>query len=224
MLPKTLRNWYKQQKNEHFLQLICSGIYRQLYKFFLKPYCVGKFSAWKISKNQTANFLLKSNIQVCRTITSDGIIFPFQGFCLKYLQSSFNSFFFSSLSKIWVFVDCNRESWVVNEFTNLAALLRNYQPTTFKVNSKCQFSKIAEPQAFLNLLVFLFRFSLFRGTEIIVNDKILRDALQKDRFSNFKIKWFVTLNCKMIFSRNKLYQMLIVDRGLIFYLTLHYLC
>ena len=84
--------------------------------------------------------------------------------------------------------------------------------------------KIAEPQAFLHLLVFLFRFSLFRGTEIIVNDKILKDVFRKDRFSNFKIKLFVTLKWKMISSRNKLYQMLIVDRELIFYLTLYCSC
>ena len=103
-------------------------------------------------------------------------------------------------------------------------LLRKHQQTTFKAISKFQFTKIAEPQAFLNLLIFPFRFSLFRGTEIIVNDKILKDVFQKDRFSNFEIKLFVTLKWKMISSRNKLYQMLIADRELIFYLTLYYLC
>ena len=100
-------------------------------------------------------------------------------------------------------------------------LLRNDQQTTFKVNSKYQFSKIAEPQAFLNLLVFLFRFLFFWGTEIIVNNKISRDALQKDCFSNFKIKWLVILKWKMISSRNELYQMLIADRELIFYLAIY---
>ena len=38
----------------------------------------------------------------------------------------------------------------------------------------------------MNLLVFLFRFSLFLGTEITVNDKTLKDALQKDRFQTLK--------------------------------------
>ena len=103
-------------------------------------------------------------------------------------------------------------------------LLRNHQQPTLKVNSKCEFLKILKPKSFLNLLVFLFRFSLFLGTEITINNKTLRDALQKDRFSNFKIKWFVTLKGKIILSRNKLYQMLIVDRELSFYLTLNFLC
>ena len=65
-------------------------------------------------------------------------------------------------------------------------LLKNHQQPTFKVNSKRQFSKIAELRAFLNLLVFLFRFSLFWGTDIIVNGKTLRDAIQKERFQTLK--------------------------------------
>ena len=98
-------------------------------------------------------------------------------------------------------------------------LLRNHQQRNFKVNSKCQFTKILKQQAFLNLLVSLFLFSLFLGNEIIANDKTLRDALQKDSFSYFKIKWFVILTWNIIFSRNKLHQMLIVDREISFYLT-----
>ena len=126
------------------------------------------------------------------------VSFFFSGVLSEISLIFFNGFSISSLSKIWVFVGCNKEFWVVNEITSLAMLLRKHQQTTFKVNSKCQFLKIAELQAFLNLLVFLFRCSLFWGTEIIVNDKILRDTLQKDRFSNFKIKSFVTLKWKMI--------------------------
>ena len=102
----------------------------------------------------------------------------------------------------------------------LAMLFRNHQQPTFKVNSKCQFPKILKPQAFLNLLVFLYRFSLFLGTEITVNDKTLRDPLQKDCLTNCEIKWFTTLKWKIISSRNKLYQILIIDRELSFYLTL----
>ena len=134
-----------------------------------------------------------------------------------FVWNIFNLLLISSLFKISVFDGCNKESWEVYEFTSIAMLLRNYQQTTFKVNSKCHFSNIAEPQALLNLLVFLFRFSLFWGTEIILYDGILKDALQKDGFLNFKFKWFVTLKRKMISSRKNLYQMLIVDRELNFY-------
>ena len=78
----------------------------------------------------------------------------------------------------------------------------------------------------MNLLVFLFRFSLFLGTFLTANDKTLRDALEKDRFSNFKIKWFVSLKWKIISSRNKLYQMLTVIKfsEVSFHLKLYYLC
>ena len=78
----------------------------------------------------------------------------------------------------------------------------------------------------MNLLVFLFRFSLFLGTFLTANDKTLRDALEKDRFSNFKIKWFVSLKWKITSSRNKLYQMLTVIKfsEVSFHLKLYYLC
>ena len=41
--------------------------------------------------------------------------------------------------------------------------------------------------SFLNLLVFLLCFSLVLAMEIIVHNKTSRDALQKDRFLDFKI-------------------------------------
>ena len=56
---------------------------------------------------------------------------------------------YSLVVESWV---ANEESWVANELTSLATFLRNHQQTTSKVNSKWQFC-----------------FSLFWGTELIVN-------------------------------------------------------
>ena len=42
--------------------------------------------------------------------------------------------------------------------------------------------------SFSEIISLSISFFTFRGTEIIANDKILRDALQEDRFTYFKIK------------------------------------
>ena len=48
--PKLYKTLIQGVQNEHFLEIIWSGIYRQLFNFFLKPCCVGKLLEFQKSK------------------------------------------------------------------------------------------------------------------------------------------------------------------------------
>ena len=122
-----------------------SVIYRQLFKYFLKPYYLRKFSVWRISKKQRLRIACCNQLFKYVEQLPVKVLFSFSGFLSEISLIFFNGFSISSLSKVWVFVGCkcivnpspkSGYSLLVNEFTSLAMLLRNHQQPT------CQFTKI----------------------------------------------------------------------------------